>query len=219
MLECLDTDLIWQTVWDTTGYSLSDFEKIIITLDDNAFLHDTFQFRFHNEATLSGNFDHWHLDNVLLTPTTKAESDELIDKETIISNNIMTEDEWHICENYAHDLFRIGTELMEERGMILVDTKYEFGKTKSGEIILVDEVHTPDSSRFWIKHSYESRFLNKEEPEMIDKEFVRKWVKKTYPDPYNEPNIVITDDMRLRTLNKYLQLYEIITGEELSLSV
>ena len=155
------------------------------------------------------------LERVLLTPTTKAESDELIDKATIIANNIMTEDEWQICETYAHDLFRIGSEVMEARGMILVDTKYEFGKTKDGDIILVDEVHTPDSSRFWIKHSYESRFLKKEEPEMIDKEFVRKWVKKEYPDPYNEPNIEITDDMRLKTLNKYLQLYEIITGQEL----
>jgi len=75
MLECLDTALIWHTVWDTTGYSLSDFEKIIITLNDNAFLHDSFQFRFHNEATLSGNFDHWHLDNVLLTDDLSLSND------------------------------------------------------------------------------------------------------------------------------------------------
>ena len=75
MLECLDTALVWQTVWDTTGYSLSDFEKINITLNDNAFLHDSFQFRFHNEATLSGNFDHWHIDNVLLTDDLSLSND------------------------------------------------------------------------------------------------------------------------------------------------
>ena len=153
----------------------------------------------------------------LLTPTTKGEVDELISKEEILSQGIMSPEEWDTCATYAHALFKRGQELASQRGLILVDTKYEFGKLPNGDIILIDELHTPDSSRFWIKHSYQQRFNNQQEPEMIDKEFIRKWVKSQYSDPYNmkPEEFGITDEMRLKTTNRYLQLYNIITGEEL----
>jgi len=153
----------------------------------------------------------------LLTPTTKGEVDELISKEEILSQGIMSPEEWDTCATYAHALFKRGQELASQRGLILVDTKYEFGKLPNGDIILIDELHTPDSSRFWIKHSYQQRFNNQQEPEMIDKEFIRKWVKSQYSDPYSmkPEEFGITDEMRLKTTNRYLQLYNIITGEEL----
>ena len=153
----------------------------------------------------------------LLTPTTKGEVDELISKEEILAQGIMTPEEWDTCATYAHALFKRGQELASQRGLILVDTKYEFGKLPNGDIILIDELHTPDSSRFWIKHSYQHRFNNQQEPEMIDKEFIRKWVKSQYSDPYSmkPEEFGITDEMRLKTTNRYLQLYNIITGEEL----
>lgn len=157
------------------------------------------------------------LPTILLTPTTKDEHDELISKEEILQRGIMTEKEWNTCREYALKLFIFGQAVAEQNGLILVDTKYEFGKTPEGEIILIDELHTPDSSRYWVKHSYQERFDQGLEPENIDKEFIRKWVKKTYKDPYDESiDLKITDEMRLETSNRYHQLYELITGNELN---
>ena len=103
-------------------------------------------------------------------------------------------------------------------GMILVDTKYEFGKTSDGRIVLIDEVHTPDSSRYWFLHNYEERFVNHQEPESIDKEAIRKWVRKNYEDPYDlTTEIVIPQEMIDLVQRRYMQLYEIITGEEFTL--
>ena len=126
----------------------------------------------------------------------------------------MTSTQWDICKKYAYDLFEFGQEIASKNGLILVDTKYEFGIDDSGRIILIDELHTPDSSRYWIKHSYKDRLLNKEEPESIDKEVIRKWVKKMYGDPYDlNIEIWIPDELRLELSQKYLQLHELITGE------
>ena len=154
------------------------------------------------------------LHKTLLTPTTKDEHDELISQEEIIEKKIMTSTQWDICKKYAFDLFEFGQKIAEQNGLILVDTKYEFGIDNSGKIILIDELHTPDSSRYWIKHSYKDRLLNKEEPESIDKEVIRKWVKKMYGDPYDlNIEIWIPDELRLELSQKYLQLHELITGE------
>ena len=99
-----------------------------------------------------------------------------------------------------------------------MDTKYEFGKDKNGNIMLIDEVHTPDSSRYWIKHSYEERHSKGEEPDNIDKEFIRKWVKNTYGDPYVEGlEITIPEDLVMEMSSRYLLLHELITGEELNI--
>jgi phosphoribosylaminoimidazole-succinocarboxamide synthase len=154
------------------------------------------------------------LPNTLLTPTTKDEHDELISEQEILDNNIMTKEEWDTCSDYAFKLFSYGQKIANEHGLILVDTKYEFGVDEKGNILLVDELHTPDSSRFWIKHNYQSNFDDKKEPESIDKEIVRKWVEKNCEDPYNlDEEIVIPDELRTHLSIKYLQLYELITGE------
>ena len=155
------------------------------------------------------------LSRALLTPTTKGEVDELISKEDIINKKIMTLEEWDICAKYSHKLFEYGQKIASEKGLILVDTKYEFGKDIEGNIILVDELHTPDSSRYWIKYNYQERFDHELNPDMIDKEFIRKWIKSVYDDPYNAKEIIVSDIMRLKTANRYLQLYELITGNEL----
>ena len=156
------------------------------------------------------------LHKILLTPTTKDEHDELISEQIIIENNIMTEEQWNTCKEYAYALFEFGQKIASNNGLILVDTKYEFGIDKQGNIILVDELHTPDSSRYWFKNTYEKRMLNKQEPESIDKEIIRKWVKNTYKNPYDlSINIIIPDELRLELSLKYLQLYNLITGESI----
>ncbi len=156
------------------------------------------------------------LHKILLTPTTKDEHDELISEQIIIENNIMTEEQWNTCKEYAYALFEFGQKIASNNGLILVDTKYEFGIDKQGNIILVDELHTPDSSRYWFKNTYEKRMLNKQEPESIDKEIIRKWVKNTYKNPYDlSIDIIIPDELRLELSLKYLQLHNLITGESI----
>ena len=156
------------------------------------------------------------LPEILLTPTTKDEHDELISEKEIIDNGILTQKQWNTCKQYAYDLFNFGQKIAKENGLILVDTKYEFGINNSGNIVLIDELHTPDSSRYWLQYSYNEQMNNSKEPESIDKEIVRKWVRENCGDPYNlENKIEIPDDIRLQLSSKYLQLYELITGKEL----
>ena len=156
------------------------------------------------------------LPQILLTPTTKDEHDELISKEVIIEDKIMTLKQWETCKTYAYSLFQYGQELALKNGLILVDTKYEFGMDEDGKIILVDELHTPDSSRYWFNNSYDERMLEGEEPESIDKEIIRKWIKKTYKNPYDlSMDINIPNDLRLNLSQKYLQLYNLITNEHI----
>ena len=114
------------------------------------------------------------LDEIILTPTTKDEHDELISEKEIIEKNIMSQKDWDTCSNYAFKIFELGQKIASEHGLILVDTKYEFGVDENGNILLVDELHTPDSSRFWIEHNYLDNLNNNKEPESIDKEIVRK---------------------------------------------
>ena len=153
------------------------------------------------------------LDDVIVTPTTKSDiNDELISEKEIINNNIMSQLHWNMCKSYALRLFKYGQKVCEEKGLILVDTKYEFGLDYKGNVLLIDEIHTPDSSRYWIKHNYDERINSGLEPDHIDKEFIRKWVKNKYNDPYNIDHIDIPDDMRIQLSNKYLLLEELITG-------
>jgi phosphoribosylaminoimidazole-succinocarboxamide synthase len=158
------------------------------------------------------------LDTVLLTPTTKSDiHDELISASEVVSQGHMSQEHWDICEKYAYELFKYGQEVCAEKGLILVDTKYEFGLDNGGNVCLIDEVHTPDSSRFWFAHNYHERHSNNLEPDYIDKEFIRKWVKKTYTDPYQEGlEITISDEMIRELSLRYLMLYELITGQAFS---
>ena len=154
------------------------------------------------------------LPQTLLTPTTKGEVDESISLEEIVERNIMTQEEVDTCKEYSFKLFNYGKEVADKRGMILVDTKYEFGRDQEGNIVLIDELHTPDSSRYWIKHSYQSRVDNGEEPENIDKDLIRKYISKNKIELNDEIGSKIPNDLVELTTNRYVQLYEILTGLE-----
>ena len=158
------------------------------------------------------------LDDIIITPTTKSDEHDLpISADEIVSQGIMTQEDWDTCEKYALSLFQFGQNVCSRKGLILVDTKYEFGKNKDGTIMLVDEIHTPDSSRYWIQHNYEERHSKGEEPDNIDKEFIRKWVKSTYGDPYKEGlEITVPEEMIMEMSSRYLLLHELITGKDLA---
>ncbi len=150
----------------------------------------------------------------LLTPTTKeASHDRPITPEQIVAEGWLTAAEWAFCAGKALELFAFGQQLAAEHGLILVDTKYEFGVTPGGEILLIDEVHTPDSSRYWLADSYAARLAAGQEPEMIDKEFFRLWFRERC-DPYADAVLpTAPDDLIAELAARYIQLYERITGE------
>ena len=153
----------------------------------------------------------------IITPTTKAElglHDEDISKEQILAKGLATPEEYAILEKYTLALFKRGTEIAEKRGLILVDTKYEFG-THNGQIYLMDEIHTPDSSRYFYKDGYEERFAKGEPQKQLSKEFVREWLmsngfqgKEGQKVPEMTPEIVASIS------DRYLELYENIIGEK-----
>ena len=151
----------------------------------------------------------------IITPTTKAAQgghDEPLTAGEIIDRGLLSSGQWRVLSDYAHALFARGRELAAKRGLILVDTKYEFGTDKSGRIVLADEIHTPDSSRYWLKGSYEERFAKGERPESFDKDFVRSWVSARC-DPYKYPIPEIPQQLILDTAAVYIQAYETITGK------
>ena len=155
------------------------------------------------------------LDVAMLTPTTKDKvHDRPVSREEIIDLGLMSEEDYDFAAKMSLDLFAFGQKTAKENGLILVDTKYEIGKDSSGQIKFVDEIHTPDSSRFWIADSYKSRIENGEEPENIDKEFLRLWFAKNC-DPYNDDVLPeAPDDLVAELSARYILLYELITGEK-----
>ena len=159
------------------------------------------------------------LDSNKLTPTTKDDiHDELISAEEIVSSGRMSQEDWNICAKYAHDIFAFSQKKSLEKGLILVDTKYEFGKDKDGNILLVDEIQTPDSSRYWIADTYQERFNAGLEPENIDKEFLRKWYTE-HCDPYKDE--ILPDapaDLVNELSRRYIMIYEIMTGKTFDFS-
>jgi phosphoribosylaminoimidazole-succinocarboxamide synthase len=160
------------------------------------------------------------LNNNMLTPTTKEEHhDRPISPENIIKEGWMTKENWVYCSKVALDLFSFGQKIALEHGMILVDTKYEMGVDESGNILLIDEIHTPDSSRYWIKNTYEQRMADGLEPENIDKEFLRLWFVDNC-DPYNDDQLPSAPEgLVVELSNRYIYLYETITGETFPLPV
>lgn len=151
----------------------------------------------------------------ILTPTTKSEEhDESISAEEIVSRGIIDENTWKKLESVVFALFDFGSRLAARNGLILVDTKYELGIDTEGNIVLIDEIHTPDSSRYWIESTYQERFSKGEEPENIDKEFLRLWFRKNC-DPYKDKVLPkAPDDLVIELSSRYIQLYEKITGSE-----
>jgi phosphoribosylaminoimidazole-succinocarboxamide synthase len=150
----------------------------------------------------------------ILTPTTKSEyHDKNITPDEIVSSGLVEKDIWEKIEKIAFALFDYGTKIAEKNGLILVDTKYEFGINSKGEILLIDELHTPDSSRFWIKKTYEQRISENKEPENIDKEFLRLWFKE-HCDPYNDKVLPeAPKELVIELSSRYITLYEMITGK------
>jgi phosphoribosylaminoimidazole-succinocarboxamide synthase len=154
----------------------------------------------------------------IITPTTKADNgshDEDISREAILSNGIVSEADYLVLEQYTRALFQRGTEIAAARGLILVDTKYEFGKTKSGKIVLIDEIHTPDSSRYFYADGYAERQKNKEEQKQLSKEFVRRWLIENGFQGKEGQQIPTMSDEYIETVSdRYIELFENILGEK-----
>lgn len=153
----------------------------------------------------------------IITPSTKADQgdhDEDISREEILSKGIVSEADYVVLENYTRALFERGSEIAAKRGLILVDTKYEFGKTKTGEIVLIDEIHTPDSSRYFYADGYKERQSNGEAQKQLSKEFVRQWlISNGFQGKAGQP-IPEMDDAYIQSVSeRYIELYENITGE------
>ena len=156
-------------------------------------------------------------ENPIITPTTKAKEghDEDSSKEEIISKGIISEEDYNIIEKYTFQLFRRGTEIAKKHGLILVDTKYEFGKTSEGEIILIDEIHTPDSSRYFYESGYNIRQNRGEAQKQLSKEFVRRWLISQGFQGLAGQKLPSMKFDRIRTISKrYIELYEKIIGEK-----
>ncbi len=153
----------------------------------------------------------------LITPSTKAdngEHDEDISREDILAKGIVSEEDYIILEKYTRALFQRGTEIAAKRGLILVDTKYEFGKTKDGKIVLIDEIHTPDSSRFFYADGYQERQDKGEAQKQLSKEFVRQWlIENGFQGKEGQQIPAMSDEKIIEISNRYIELYEQITGE------
>lgn len=155
------------------------------------------------------------LSEPLFTPTTKSDDHDVpITMKEIVEQGILSKEMAEKLEATAKALFVRGQEIALEKNWILVDTKYEFGIDENGELTLIDEIHTPDSSRYWIADTYEERFIANEEPENFDKEFIRKWVAEQC-DPYTVEVIPeIPEDMVAELARRYIHIYESITGQK-----
>lgn len=153
----------------------------------------------------------------IITPTTKAEigdHDENISREEILAKGLVPEKEYEIMEKYTLALFERGTEIAAKRGLILVDTKYEFG-LHNGEVTLMDEIHTPDSSRYFYSEGYEEKFEKGEPQKQLSKEFVRKWLlSNNFQGQEGQKLPEMTDEIVENISNRYIELYENITGEK-----
>lgn len=154
----------------------------------------------------------------IITPATKAEKgdhDEDISREDILKKGIVSEQDYLVLEKYTRALFERGTKIAAERNLILVDTKYEFGKTKEGKIVLIDEIHTPDSSRYFYAEGYEERQKNKEPQKQLSKEFVRQWlITNGFQGLEGQSVPEMSDDYITAVSERYIELYENITGEK-----
>ena len=152
----------------------------------------------------------------IITPATKAEMgdhDEDISRDAILKKGIVTEEDYLVLEDYTRKLFQRGTEIAAKRGLILVDTKYEFGKTKEGEIVLIDEIHTPDSSRYFYSEGYEERQEKGEQQKQLSKEFVRQWLIQNGFQGLEGQSVPEMSDEYINIVSeRYIELYENITG-------
>lgn len=152
----------------------------------------------------------------IITPTTKADEghDENISREEILAQGIVSKEDYEVMEQYTRALFARGTEMAAEKGLILVDTKYEFGK-RDGKVYLIDEIHTPDSSRYFYAEGYQERFEKGEPQKQLSKEFVRQWlIENNFMGKPGQVVPEMTDEYCESVSQRYIELYEHITGEK-----
>ncbi len=162
-----------------------------------------------------GMRDNERLPQPIITPTTKADNgahDMPLTAAEIVEGGVLPAEQWDAVSEYALALFARGQQMAAERGLILADTKYEFGTDAEGRIVLADEIHTPDSSRYWFQESYQSRFERGEKPESFDKDVMRNWVAARC-DPYKDEIPPIPAEIVLETAQVYIAAYERITGQ------
>ena len=153
----------------------------------------------------------------IITPTTKADvgHDEDITREEILNTNLVSEDDYLKLEEYTYALFARGTEIAKQKGLILVDTKYEFGKDSNGIITLIDEIHTPDSSRYFYLDGYEDRIKNNLPQKQLSKEFVRQWlIENGFQGKEGQEIPEMTEEYCNQVAERYIELYELITGDK-----
>jgi phosphoribosylaminoimidazole-succinocarboxamide synthase len=159
--------------------------------------------------------DNQKLSAPIITPTSKADHgdhDAPMSPKEILDQKLVTPQQWETISAYALALFARGQEIAAKRGLILVDTKYEFGVDHDGKVVLADEIHTPDSSRYWFADSYPASFAAGARPRSFDKDFVRSWVAERC-DPYKDPIPAIPDEMIAATTDVYVRAFEMITGK------
>lgn len=153
----------------------------------------------------------------IITPTTKAavgDHDEDISREAILAKNIVSKEDYELLEKYTHELFEIGSQMANERGLILVDTKYEFGKTAEGKIVIIDEIHTPDSSRYFYGDTYEELQAKGEKQRQLSKEFVREWlIEQGFQGKEGQEIPILTEQFINEITQRYIELYDKITGK------
>ncbi len=168
-------------------------------------------------AIPDGMKEHQKFPTAIITPTTKADQgfhDEDISREEILSQGLVSEEDYILLEKYTLELFERGTQIAAEKGLILVDTKYEFGKF-NGEIVLIDEIHTPDSSRYFYADGYQERFDKGENQRQLSKEFVREWLMENgFQGKDGQTVPEMTDEKVQEISERYIELYEVITGEK-----
>jgi phosphoribosylaminoimidazole-succinocarboxamide synthase len=170
---------------------------------------------FCGHALPDGMVKNQRLPHPILTPTTKAEKgghDESLSAAEIVGRGLVTQEHFDRAAAIAAALFDFGRRRAAERGLILVDTKYELGLTPEGDVVVIDEIHTPDSSRYWFAEDYEARLAAGEEPRSLDKEFVRRWMVETAGYTGDGPPPPLPDDVRLEAARRYIQIYELVTG-------
>jgi len=169
------------------------------------------------ESLPEGMKENDKLPTPIITPATKAEKghDEDISREEIINQGIVSEKDYILLEKYTYQLYERGTKIAKKQGLILVDTKYEFGKTNRGEIVLIDEIHTPDSSRYFYESGYNERQKHGKAQKQLSKEFVRQWLISEGFQGLSGQNLPVMDDKIVTSISeRYIEIYEKITGQK-----
>jgi len=164
-----------------------------------------------------GMVENQKFDNPILTPTTKADvgHDEDISRQEILSQGLVSESDYILLEKYTRELFQRGTEMAADKGLILVDTKYEFGKDKNGVITLIDEIHTPDSSRYFYMDGYQEKLASGEQQKQLSKEFVRQWlIENGFQGKDGQKIPQMSQEFCSSVSDRYIELFEHITGDK-----